>query len=272
MTAIFDLQTGPLPLLISVPHDGRCIPDEISRRMTPAGTSIPDTDWHVAELYEFARGMGVNILQANYSRYVIDLNRPADDEALYPGQLVTGLCPLETFAGERIYREGSLTRAEKSARIERYWRPYHQLLDSLLQDIRATHGYALLWDAHSIPSEVPRLFSGELPELNIGTNDGASCDNALQDAVANVARNSPYTVAVNERFRGGHITRFYGRPRNDVHALQLEIAQRAYMDEARGALDPEKVRTLRGHLQRMLDRYLDAAQTRASDAALFSRY
>lgn len=270
MSEIFTLQTGPLPLLISVPHDGRCIPADISHRMTPAGKAIPDTDWHVTELYESARELGASVLQANYSRYVIDLNRSADDQVLYPGQLATGLCPLQTFAGERIYKDGGVTETEQASRIERYWRPYHQQLELSLQDIRALHGYALLWDAHSISSEVPRLFSGELPELNIGTHNGSSCDKALEEAVTGAARDGPYSVAVNARFRGGYITRHYGSPRNGMHALQLEIAQRAYMDEASGALDPAKTSRLRGHLRRMLDRYLTAAQIRARDSASFS--
>jgi N-formylglutamate amidohydrolase len=268
---VITLQAGQLPLLISVPHDGRRIPDEIRCRMTSVGTAIPDTDWYVAELYEFARDIGAWLLIANYSRYVVDLNRSANDDVLYPGQLVTGLCPLETFAGERIYNDSIVTDSEKSARIERYWRPYHDQLESLLQSIRAAYGYALLWDAHSIPSTVPRLFSGELPELNIGTNNGASCDEVLEEAVADVARDGPYSVAVNGRFRGGYITRHYGDPQKQVHALQLEIAQRTYMNEESGSLDPEKFPELRNHLRRMLRQFLESAQSRAKDRTSFSQ-
>lgn len=271
MSDVFTLQTGRSPLLISVPHDGRHIPDDIRCRMTPAGAAIPDTDWHVAELYGFVRDMGASLLIANYSRYVVDLNRSANDDVLYPGQLVTGLCPLETFDGEPIYEQDPVSESERSARIERYWRPYHQQLESTLQSIQAAHGYALLWDAHSIPSTVPRLFSGELPELNIGTNSGASCDKQLEDAVVEIASDGPYSVAVNARFRGGFITRHYGNPGGHVHALQLEIAQRAYMNEESGSLIPQKVSMLQGHLRRMLGRLQEAAQTRANEETSFSR-
>ena len=271
MSDVFELQPGTLPLLISVPHDGRRIPADIRRRMTPAGRSIPDTDWHVGELYEFVRDMGAAVLRANYSRYVIDLNRSSRDEVLYPGQLVTGLCPVDTFSGEPVYSDAGVSDTEKSARIEQYWQPYHEQLHSMLGSMRATHGYALLWDAHSIPSRVPRLFPGELPELNIGTNSGASCDAALEGAVVDAARGGPYSVAVNARFRGGYITRHYGDPRNRVHAMQLEIAQRAYMDEDSGVLDAGKARRLRGLLRKMLDRFLAAAQSRARDSGSFSQ-
>jgi N-formylglutamate amidohydrolase len=263
VSSVFSLQHGTLPLLISVPHDGRYLPGDVDRRMTPAGRAIPDTDWHVTELYDFARNMGASLLRANYSRYVIDLNRSAADDVLYPGQLVTGLCPEKTFAGAAIYADGGVTEEERMARVERYWRPYHQQIESALTSIRNLHGYALLWDAHSIPSSVPRLFDGTLPELNIGTNGGASCAHRLQDAVVEVARQAPYSVALNERFRGGYITRHYGDPQNGVHALQLEIAQRADMDEVERRLDAGKVRTLRDWLRRMLGAFVDAASGKA---------
>ena len=217
---------GELPLLISVPHDGCHIPDGIRSRMTPAGLAVPDTDWHVAELYEFARDLGASMQVANYSRYVVDLNRSASDDVLYPGQLVTGLCPVSTFSGEDIYSEGGVTEQEKAERISTYWRPYHEELSSRLVAMRETHGYALLWDAHSIPSLVPRLFDGELPALNIGTNSGKSCAPSIESAVFEVASAGPYSAVLNDRFKGGYITRHYGNPDNHVHAVQLEIAQR----------------------------------------------
>lgn len=251
---------GKLPLLISVPHDGCHIPSDMRSRMTPIGLAVPDTDWHVAELYDFARDLGASMLIANFSRYVVDLNRAANDEVLYSGQVVTGLCPVQTFAGERIYSRGGVTADEKAARISNYWQPYHARLESALATIRAQHGYALLWDAHSIPSVVPRLFDGELPELNIGTNSGKSCSAPIEAAVIEAARAGSYSVAVNDRFKGGYITRNYGNPHNRVHALQLEIAQRAYMDEATTAFNVEKAGRLRETLRRLLDAFLDAAQ------------
>lgn len=258
MSPVFQFQSGELPLLISVPHDGRELPEDMQTRMTDVGLSIPDTDWHVAKLYEFAVDMGANVLVANYSRYVVDLNRPADDAALYPGQVATGLCPLQTFAGESIYRSGGVDESEKAQRIEEYWRPYHAQLRDTLDALRAKHGFALLWDAHSIPSVVPRLFDGELPELNLGSNGGASCEQWMEDAVAAVAVESGRSTAVNDRFKGGHITRHYGDPENGIHTLQLEIAQRAYMNEHTTAFDSAKANDLRDTLRKMLSTFTSA--------------
>ena len=259
MIEVFSAHEGSSPLLISVPHDGCHIPPDIMRRMTAAGRAIPDTDWHVAELYSFARDLGAHFLVANYSRYVVDLNRSPADENLYPGQVATGLCPTQTFAGEEIYAEGGVSDREKAARIENYWQPYHDQLVAMLAAIRDQYGYALLWDAHSIPSRVPRLFDGVLPELNVGTNAGDSCATGIESAVVAAAEVSEYSSVVNERFKGGFITRHYGRPADGVQALQLEIAQRAYMDEESGVFDAAKASDLRVTLERMLRAVIDAA-------------
>lgn len=259
MSDIFRYSDGELPLLVSVPHDGRRIPDDIRERMTQAGRDIPDTDWHVAQLYDFVRDMGVKLLVADYSRYVIDLNRSSDDENLYPGQVVTGLCPEQTFAGEDIYSAGGVANDDKERRLRNYWRPYHDHIDATLTAMRNKHGYALLWDAHSIPSIVPRLFDGELPELNLGSNDGASCGAAIETAVAEIAGLSDYSCAVNDRFKGGYITRHYGSPADNIHALQLEIAQRAYMNEKSTMFDANKAGNLRDTLRQMIGAFLEAA-------------
>ena len=250
---------GNLPLLISVPHDGCHVPDEMRARMTDAGLALPDTDWHVTELYDFAREFGASLQVANYSRYVVDLNRSATDDVLYPGQLVTGLCPEETFSGEAIYAGKGVDEVERARRISTYWQPYHDQLAFALAALRELHGYALLWDAHSIPSAVPRLFVGELPELNIGSDDGASCPGDITAAVAAAASDGPYSSVVNARFKGGYITRHYGDPANGVNALQLEVAQRSYMDEVTGVFDPQKANRLRGTLRGMLEAFLAAA-------------
>ena len=263
MIDVYSIYEGKLPLLISVPHDGCHLPKEQQDRMTRIGLQVPDTDWHVAELYDFARELGASVLVANYSRYVVDLNRSASDDVLYPGQLVTGLCPEQTFSGEDIYAAGGVTAQEKAARVASYWQPYHARIDATLVEMRAKHGYALLWDAHSIPSVVPRLFDGELPELNIGTDDGRSCAVPVEAAVVDAARAGPYSIAVNGRFKGGYITRQYGSPDNGVHAVQLEIAQRAYMNEATTVFDAEKAGRLRETLRQMLQAFLDAAREHA---------
>jgi len=263
MIDVCNIYEGKLPLLISVPHDGCHLPRELQDRMTQNGLAVPDTDWHVAELYDFTREPGASMLVANYSRYVVDLNRSALDGVLYPGQLVTGLCPEQTFAGEDIYSAGGVTEQEKTERVAKYWQPYHARIDATLGAMRAKHGYALLWDAHSIPSVVPRLFDGELPELNIGTDDGRSCAAHIEAAVVNAARAGPFSIAVNGRFKGGYITRHYGNPGDGIHAVQLEIAQRAYMDEATTVFDAEKAGRLRETLSHMLQAFLVAARERA---------
>lgn len=260
MIDVYSICEGSLPLLISVPHDGCHLAADMRERMTATGLALPDTDWHVSELYDFARELGATMQVANYSRYVVDLNRSATDDDLYPGKLVTGLCPLKTFSGENIYAAGDISDAEKAERIAGYWQPYHARIESTLAAIRAKHGYALLWDAHSIPSHVPRLFDGELPELNIGTHGGKSCAAPIEAAVADVAQSSAYTAAVNARFKGGYITRHYGDPGAGIHAVQLEIAQRAYMDETTTVFDVEKAGRLRGALKSMLEAFLNVAR------------
>jgi N-formylglutamate amidohydrolase len=261
MSNVYEFLQGNTPLLVSVPHDGRCVPDAISARMTPPARDLPDTDWHVARLYDFAAELGASVLIANYSRYVVDVNRPANDEALYPGQLATGLCPTQTFAGDDIYRDGAdVPAGEAAERVEAYWRPYHERLQATLDALRETHGYALLWDAHSIESRVPRLFDGELPALNIGTYGGRSCDGALEAAIDGIANSSPFSSVLNGRFQGGFITRHYGDPERQVHAVQLEIAQRVYMDESARAFDESKAARLRDTLRHMLTTLMQSAK------------
>lgn len=264
MTDVCVLHQGDAPLLVSVPHDGRELPSAIRDRMTPAGVDIPDTDWHVARLYDFAKTLGASVLVARYSRYVVDLNRPAEDTPLYPGQVATGLCPEQTFAGKRIYTSGGVGQDEKATRVSTYWRPYHDALRRELDRLRAAHGQVIVWDAHSIPGVVPRLFDGELPVLNLGTNGGGSCDPALAATVAEIAENSPYSSILDGRFKGGHITRGYGRPADNVHALQLEIAQRSYMDEETREFDESRASELRRVIRTMLEACLRYATGRAS--------
>lgn len=257
MSDIYTFHEGDSPLLISIPHDGWRIPADLVETMSEVGRGIPDTDWHVRELYEFARQDGASMIAANYSRYVVDLNRPADDVAMYDDQLATGLCPLQTFAGEDIYRE--VPDIDRGLRVARFWQPYHDCIRDTLQRLRERHGYALLWDAHSIASVVPRLFDKRLPVLNVGTWDGRSCAPRLADAVMAVARRSPYEAVIDQRFKGGHITRYYGAPSQKIHAIQLELAQRAYMDERTLEFDRTAAGKLRDTLKRMLDAYRDAA-------------
>lgn len=264
MSDVYEFKRGHAPLLVSFPHDGRRVPDAISERMTPAARALPDTDWHIARLYDFAAELGASTLVANYSRYVVDVNRPASDEALYPGQLATGLCPTQTFEGDDIYIDGGVPEDEVARRVETYWRPYHDRLRATLDELRAAHGYALLWDAHSIESRVPRLFDGELPALNIGTHGGRSCDSAFEAAIEGIAESSPFSTVLNGRFQGGYITRHYGDPDRHVHAVQLEIAQRVYMDEPARVFDESKADRLRDTLRHMLITLMHTAKRLSS--------
>ena len=261
MTNGYSFHAGGVPLLVSVPHDGRQLPDDIARQMTDTGRSLPDTDWHVARLYSFAKEFGASMIIANYSRYVVDLNRPADDAAMYEGQLVTGLCPTRTFSGKDIYADK--VTIDTDDRVRRYWRPYHDEIKKTLEGLRESHGYALLWDAHSIASRVPTLFEGELPVLNFGTWDGRSCSNAMSDALLRAAAENPYDAVLNARFKGGHITRHYGKLEENVHAVQLELAQRAYMDEATASYDDAKASQLRDTLWRLFESFTKTASNNA---------
>lgn len=230
---LFTLVPGSTPLLVNVPHAGLGLSPGLEGRLTPAGRRLADTDWHVGRLYEFVTGFGAGLMVATHSRYVVDLNRDPDGRALYPGADNTEICPTRSFDGGALYRDGAgPDDAETAARVARYWRPYHDRLAGELDAIRARHGYAILLDGHSICAEVPRFFTGRLPDLNLGTNDGSSCAPGLAaEAVRVLAGASGLTHVHNGRFKGGYITRHYGRPAEGLHALQLEIAQACYMDE-----------------------------------------
>lgn len=251
----FTLHRGTTPLLLSLPHDGSAIPDGLKARMTPTAGAAPDTDWHVSRLYDFARDLGASILVPAYSRYVIDLNRGEDDTSLYPGQNTTGLVPLVRFTGEPIYLPGAEPDAsEVAARVERYWRGYHQALHGELDRLRALHARVVLWEGHSIRgSDLPFLFEGRLPDLNLGTATGTSCSHALQARLeAVLAAQTDYDWVANGRFKGGHITRHYGAPAQGIEAVQLELSQRTYMDEGSFEYDEAKAARLQPLLHRLL--------------------
>jgi N-formylglutamate deformylase len=252
---IYTLHRGTAPLLVSLPHDGSHIPDVLAARMVPAARRAPDTDWHVSVLYDFARELGASIIVPRHSRYVVDLNRPPDDTSLYPGQNTTGLCPIVQFTGEPVYLEGQApSEDEVLARVEHYWRPYHEALRGEIERLRAAHGSMVLWEGHSIRgSHLPFLFEGRLPDLNLGTSGGASCSPALQQRLEAVLEGQiDYDHVVNGRFKGGYNTRHYGRPPLGIEAVQLEISQRNYMDEDSFAYDAGKAAMLQAVLRRLL--------------------
>jgi N-formylglutamate deformylase len=244
---------GDSPLIVSLPHVGTGIPADVAVAMTEAAHAVVDTDWHVDRLYGFARELGASWVQPTLSRYVVDLNRPPDDAALYPGQVSTGLCPAATFDGEPLYRGAPPDAAEIARRRDTYWSPYHARLQALLEAAVARHGHAVLLDAHSIRSQVPRLFEGRLPDINVGTNDGRSAAPALADAVMAAAGGGAFTSVLNGRFKGGHITRHYGHRDGPVHAVQIELAQSAYLDESRPVWDSARAGALMKVLRDVVD-------------------
>jgi N-formylglutamate deformylase len=254
----FSFKAGTLPLLVSMPHAGTDIPDDVAASLMPCAAARADTDWHLPELYGFLDEMGASRLSARWSRYLIDLNRPPENTNLYPGQDTTGLCPVDTFGRERLYRQGmEPDEAEVKRRLERYWRPYHDQLRAELERLLAEHGRVVLWDAHSLASRVPRFFDGRLPDLNFGTADGKSCSQQLEGAMIKlVDSQDQFSFVFNGRFKGGHITRHYGNPAGGVHAIQLEMAQCLYMDEtAPFGYRPD----LAGQVQPLLRELLTAA-------------
>ena len=256
------LTEGTIPLLVSFPHAGTDIPPSIARRMTAAALLRADTDWHLPRLYGFVRAMGASTLVPHYSRYVIDLNRPPEDTSLYPGQDTTGLVPIDTFRKEPLYLHGEAPgAAEIDERRAAYWKPYHDALEAELARLRAAHSAAVLWDAHSIASVLPRFFEGRLTDLNLGTADGRSCSPPVQAAAEAVLRaQREFTHVSNGRFKGGYITRHYGRPDDRVHALQMEMCHATYMDEpAPFGFRPDLAARVQPLLQRMLDAVLEAA-------------
>ncbi len=252
---ICTLHAGTAPLLISLPHNGTRLPEALRPRLTASAQRVPDTDWHVARLYEFARDLGASILVPAYSRYVVDLNRPEDDVSLYPGQNTTGLCPIVQFSGEAVYLEGQEpTLDEIAQRVDDYWRPYHRALVQEIDRLHAQHGRVVVWEGHSIRSVVPFLFEGRLPDFNLGTAGGASCTPELQLRLEQaLAAQHDYTSVVNGRFRGGYITRHYADLPRGVQTVQLELAQITYMDEDSFEYAPERAQRTQRLIRRLLE-------------------
>ena len=234
------LERGDGPLVIDIPHAGTFVPKALAKRLQGSARALPDTDWHVDKLFRFALRTGATVVAATHSRYVVDLNRDPSGAALYPGADNTELCPTRTFAGAPIYADGDAPGTDEiRTRRAEFFDPYHAALAAEIERVKSRHGHVVLLDGHSIRAEVPRFFSGRLPDLNLGTADGASCAPALREAAAGVlAKASCFTHVVDGRFKGGYVTRHYGRPERAAHALQLETAQSCYMDEdAPAALD-----------------------------------
>ena len=255
---VYEYSRGSTPLVVSMPHIGSFIPEEIRGELSAAGRMVADTDWDLDRLYDCVTGLGAHLIKANYSRYVIDLNRDPANRPLYPGMNHPGLVPTHSFEDVPLYREGAEPTAEQiSLRRNLYWVPYHDRLSVVLSDVKKEFGIAVLFDCHSIASIVPRYVEGRIPDLNLGTADGTSCDSDLRDTLAAaLRRQNDLTLAVDGVFKGGYITRHYGRPAEGVHAFQLEMSRAAYMNE-----NPSPVFDLRKaeHLRPLLRAMLQAA-------------
>jgi N-formylglutamate deformylase len=234
-----EVHRGEAPLVVGFPHTGTDIPAELEAQFVSPWLARQDADWWVDRLYGFAAELGATTVRTRISRSVIDVNRDPSGASLYPGQATTELCPTTTFDGVPLYRDGQAPdAAEVDRRRETYFRPYHAAMEAELGRLKAGHGRVVLYDAHSIRSHVPRLFDGELPQFNIGTNHGATCDPALAVLVEAACDAAGYSRVTDGRFRGGWTTRHYGHPQAGVHAIQMELACRGYMDEP-AELTPE---------------------------------
>jgi N-formylglutamate deformylase len=268
--AWIELTRGDAPLLVSIPHTGTDLLDLGDRLVSP-WLARKDADWAIEHLYGFAAGMGATVLRTPISRTVIDVNRDPSGISLYPGQATTGLCPVETFDGEPLYRPGAEPDEAEIAERRRLWfEPYHAVLAAELARLRARHARVVLYDCHSIRSVIPRLFEGELPVFNLGTNEGRSADAALVRTLAGLIGRAGPTWVADGRFKSGWITRHYGRPHEGLHAIQMELACRGYLSEPLGPVDPSSwpvaydpafAAPVRNSLQRILEACIAFAET-----------
>jgi len=257
---IFDLYPGSSPLLVSLPHVGTQIPVELRTAYVRRALQVEDTDWHLDQLYAFVRSLGAGLIVPRYSRFVIDLNRPPQNTPMYAGSNNTELCPTRFFSGDPIYFDGRAPDANAvQARLVRYWQPYHAALSAEMDRVQRLHGHAILFDGHSIRSQLPWLFEGKLPDLNLGTASASSCAASLRGAlVATLQAQSQFTHVVDGRFKGGYITRSFGRPQAGQHALQLEMCWSTYMhEEPPYAVDTTRAAALAPLLRQLVQTMLD---------------
>ena len=249
----FEFTEGTTPLLLSMPHDGTALPLDLANTMTAHARTTPDTDWHMARLYDFAGELGASILRPFYSRYVIDLNRDPTGTELYKNADNTELCPTTTFDFKSLYLPGEEPDAEEIAgRTRQYWEPYHAKLDAQLDALRQRHGVAVLFEGHTIRSEVPRFYKGRIPDLNLGTANGTSAAPELAEMAFTALLGRNYSVVWDERFTGGYITRRYGNPAAGFHALQLELTWRNYMNEKNFRYAAKRANHLKSLLEELL--------------------
>jgi len=253
--SIVTVKQGTSPFILASPHGGTQVEPSIWDRLNDRGKILADTDWHINRLYD-GLGFDVTTVQATFNRYVIDANRDPSGASLYPGQNTTSLIPTTDFNNQPIWREGQEpTQADIEDRLARFHTPYHEALSQEIERIKALHGVVILYDCHSITSPLPFLFEGQLPDFNIGTNDGTSCAPLVEQSLEYIAGiTSDYSYVVNGRFKGGWTTRHYGDPANGVHAVQMELVRENYLetDAPPFAYDENKAERLRTHLQKIL--------------------
>ena len=251
----FDVTEGDSPIILAFPHVGTHVPEDIWEKLNESGRVLADTDWHVDRLYSDLLP-GSTMVRANFHRYVVDANRGPDDESLYPGQNTTGLCPIIDFDGQPLYNEGMEPDADEiEDRCLQWHTPYHEALSAQIERVRSIHGTAILFDCHSIRSFIPFLFEGKLPDFNVGTNLGTTCDLRVESStVSHTSAADGYTSVLNGRFRGGWTTRHYGRPEEGIHAIQMELAQDTYLTAEMVPFDydEQKAKRLRAHLKAIL--------------------
>ncbi len=252
---VFDVIKGDSPIVLGQPHGGTYVPGAIAARFNTTGASLTDTDWHITRLYDGLLA-GATVVKSNIHRYVIDANRDPAGVSLYPGQNTTTLVPLTDFDGQAIWADGqNPSDDEVEVRRVAYHAPYHNALRVELDRVRAKHGLAILFDCHSIRSHIPFLFKGKLPIFNTGTNLGTTCSPTIEAAIDAVTQASGMGAVLNGRFKGGWSTRHYGQPEAGIHAIQMEISQRAYMHETPPwAWDDTRAAVSRLHLQKMLEK------------------
>lgn len=255
-----EILKGDSPIVLGLPHTGTCVPEFIWQQLNPLGQTLSDTDWHIHKLYD-GLSEGATSVRATFHRYVIDANRDPSGVSLYPGQNTTSLVPITDFDGKDIWLEPP-TESEIESRREEFHAPYHAALETELLRVRKIHGFAILYDCHSIRSNIPFLFEGTLPDFNIGTNEGTTCSNEMETAVFNICKKADeYTSILNGRFKGGWTTRHYGKPSQKLHAVQMELAQSTYLASETLPFDysENKAKQLRVHLKNILETLAEMA-------------
>ncbi|MEZ4775031.1 MAG: N-formylglutamate amidohydrolase [Bacteroidia bacterium] len=240
-----------VPVLVSIPHCGTDFPDDIRDMYVQEQIDAPDdTDWFLQQLYDFVPQMGITLIFANYSRWVIDLNRDPDSKPLYDdGRAITGLTPDKTFFGKNIYQNTPPDAQEVQRRLTQYYHPYHSKIQEILAGFREDFQHVLLYDAHSIRRRVPSIYASPFPDLILGDNDQTSAHPELIRTAWEILSSGPYSPMHNTLFKGGQITRFFGQPQNGVHALQLERSKDLYMDDSETHYHPERAAIMQNHLK-----------------------